>query len=251
MQATCQSANRPSVLPLKGMSDVKVAANLCVVEGPSQNVYIIGEDLPVCEASIQLLSPPNVRVHRFGSAGDYLKHGNEDEPGCVIIDLLSSVDSGVDLQQKLGRETCHPIIFISGGPDIEAAVRAMKAGAISILCEPIDSAELVEAVREALAQDRNRRVRKTELEKLARRFSLLTPRERDVLPLIIGGLLNKEAASILGISEVTLQIHRSHVMQKMEASSIAELVRMALRLRIPHWRADTRGSKLVVHSSGS
>jgi FixJ family two-component response regulator len=127
----------------------------------------------------------------------------------------------------------------------------MKAGAISILCEPIDSAELVVAVREALAQDRNRRVRKTELDKLARRFSLLTPRERDVLPLIIGGLLNKEAASILGISEVTLQIHRSHVMQKMEASSIAELVRMALRLRIPHWRADTRGPKLVVHSSGS
>jgi FixJ family two-component response regulator len=125
----------------------------------------------------------------------------------------------------------------------------MKAGAISILSKPVNSVALLGAVREALTQDRKRRFRKAELAKLRQRFSLLTPREREVVPLVIGGLLNKQAAFILGISEVTLQIHRSQIMRKMQADSLADLVRMALQLRIPHWRADSPIPELAMQTS--
>ncbi len=251
MQATYQTTDSTSHLHLNGMPKHQIPASVSGVEQTSQAIYLIGEDLPVSEATFGMLTALNVHFRRFRSAADYLKYGKDDEPACLIIDLVLSVDSGVDLQQRIGRETCPPIIFISNEPDIQAAVRAMKAGAISILCDPIDPAAFVAAVREALTHDRKRRLRKAEREKLTRRFSLLTPREREVLPLIIGGLLNKQAASVLGISEVTLQIHRSHVMRKMEASSIAELVRIAMHLRIPHWRADNYGSQFAMQSNCS
>ena len=153
-----------------------------------------------------------------------------------MVDIKLTGDKSGDLQEQMVRATSRPIIFVSVQPDVQSTVRAMKAGAFSILAKPIDPSALTEAVGEAFSQDQKQQSKQAEMTKLQGRFSLLTPREREVIPLIVGGLLNKQSAWILGISEVKLQIHRSQVMRKMEAQSLADLVRMALRLRIPYWR---------------
>jgi FixJ family two-component response regulator len=197
-------------------------------------VYLVDDDAQLRKEISEFLAALGLKVMCFSSAVEYLAFGGRDTAACVILDIHLPDISGLELQRRLGEKAA--VIFISDRCDIVSTVRAMKAGAIEFLIKPVDMAALTGAIKAALAQNRKLRQKKAELAKLQERFSLLTPREREVLPLIVGGLLNKQAASLLGISEVTLQIHRSQVMRKMQAESFAELVRMAVKLRIPYWR---------------
>ena len=199
-------------------------------------VYVIDEDLNVRQEICGCIAALGIMVIPFASATDYLRFAGRDTAACLILDTHPPDISGFELQRRLSEKGNPPVVFISSHSDRESIVRAMKAGAVEFLTKPIDLHALVAAVRSALVQDRRLRHRKAELAELKKRFSSLTPRERDVLPLVVGGLLNKQAASVLGISEVTLQIHRSQVMRKTKAESFADLVRMAMKLHIPYWR---------------
>jgi FixJ family two-component response regulator len=196
-------------------------------------VYLVDDDSRVCEGLKNLFDSLDMTMLTFGSAAEYLDHPRIDEAACLILDLQMPSIGGLELQSRLAAEGSPPIIFITGRGDIPSTVRAMKAGAIEFLTKPVDTETLLAAVSTALARDRLLREQRAVLSQLEQRLTLLSPREREVLPLVVKGLLNKQAAAILGIKEVTLQIHRSQIMQKMAAGSLAELVRMAGRLGIP------------------
>jgi FixJ family two-component response regulator len=198
-------------------------------------IYLIDEDAQDISACFSALG---VKVIAFASATHYLEFNCRDTAACLVLNTHLPDMSGFNLQLQLAAKGNPPVIFISDHCDIASTVQAMKAGAIEFLTKPVDLQALVTAVQKAFIQDRKLRRKKAELADLQERFSLLTPREREVLPLVVGGLLNKQAASVLGISEVTLQIHRSQVMRKTQAESLAELVRMAMKLRIPYWREN-------------
>jgi len=202
-------------------------------------VYLVDADSDVRDEISEFLAASEMKVVAFASAREYLECARRDSAACVILDVGLTGIGGLEFQRTVAERSNTPVIFIGDRFDVAAAVSAMKAGAIELLTKPLDLPALAAAVGAALAQDRKQRQRKTELAKLQARFSLLTPREREVLPLVVGGLLNKQAASVLGISEVTLQIHRSQVMRKMQAESLADLVRMAVKLRIPYWRGPS------------
>jgi len=172
-------------------------------------------------------------VIHFSSGQDYLQHPKTETSSCVILDLQLPDMCGLELQGRLREDSNPPVIFVSDTSDIRATVRAMKAGAIEFLTKPLDWKLLASAIVEAFARDRERRTKSAELALLEQSHRLLTPREREVLPLVVGGMLNKQAAAILGITEVTLQVHRGQVMRKMKANSFADLVRMAEKLGIP------------------
>jgi FixJ family two-component response regulator len=193
-------------------------------------VYVLDDDERVRKALFNLLSSAGFRVEAFGSAAEFLESERSESPACLILDLLLQDTSGLELQRKLAESHDLPIVFISGHGDIPTSVRAIKAGAIEFLPKPFNKDDLLQAVNAAIAQDELGRTKRAELTQLQKRYALLTPREREVLPLVVAGLLNKQAAAELGISETTLQIHRSHVMRKMAAGSLAELVRMADKL---------------------
>lgn len=193
--------------------------------------YLIDDDNGVREALSGFLWASGFEVVSFGSAADYLEYQKPDASACLILDLQLPDISGLELQQRLTDECGPPIIFISGRGDIRSTVQAMKAGAIEFLTKPVNPEALVETVTAAIERDRLNRAKRAALAALQRRFSLLSPREREVLPLVVKGLLNKQSAATLGITEVTLQIHRSRIMQKMLADSFADLVRMAEKLR--------------------
>jgi FixJ family two-component response regulator len=199
-------------------------------------VYFVDGEQKVREEISALLAELGMKVVTFASAAEYLSYKRRDTAACVILNIQLPDLSGLELQRQLGKKANPPVIFISDQCDIASTVCAMKAGAIEFLTKPFDSPALIAAIWTAFAQDRRLRQRRTELANLQERYSRLTPREREVLPLIVGGLLNKQAACMLGISEVTLQIHRSQVMRKMQADSFAELVRIAVKLRIQYWR---------------
>jgi FixJ family two-component response regulator len=199
-------------------------------------VYLIGVPRSLREDIVSFLAEIEIRAIAFASAAEYLDFKRRDTAASVILNISLPDLSGLELQRRLAEKANPPVIFISDGCDIASTVCAMKAGAIEFLTTPLDRRALVAAVKSAFAQDQRQRQLKAELAELQERFSLLTPRECDVLPLIVGGLLNKQAASLLGISEVTLQIHRSQIMRKMRAGSFADLVRMAVKLRIRYWR---------------
>jgi len=201
-------------------------------------VYLVDDERCVREALTEMLEAFGMRVISFASATEYLAFIREDEPWCVVLDMRLPDMSGLELQCQSKDFRMPPIIFISGLADIRSAVRAMRAGAIEFLMKPVDPDTLRRAIETAIARDRVIKRRQAELDELQRRYTRLTPREREVLSLVVGGLLNKQSASVLGISEITLQIHRSQVMRKMEAASLAELVRMALKLRIQDWRNE-------------
>lgn len=201
-------------------------------------VYVVGNDPRVHERVSACFETSTTRIFRFRSGQEYLAFSYEDGSACVMIDSYLPDMSGLELQSKASSRAARPVIFISDQCDVPLAVCAMKAGAIDFLSKPLDRSALVAAIQAGLAMDRKARQRKAELALLERRLNELTPREREVLPLVIGGLLNKQAAAILGISEVTLQIHRSQVMRKMQAGSLAELVRISSKLRIQHWREN-------------
>jgi FixJ family two-component response regulator len=196
-------------------------------------VYLVEDDASVREALTDLLAAAEMKVIAFESAADFLNHQRTDIAGCLVLDLQLPEMSGLELQERLGPEAALPIVFVTGRADIPSTVRAMKAGAIEFLTKPVDRNALLTAVRLALARDRESRERRAEISELKRRVSSLSPREREVLPLIVAGLLNKQSAAKLGVTEITVQVHRGHIMRKMEASTFADLVRMCSALGIP------------------
>ena len=201
---------------------------------PAQDhtVFVVDDDQGIREALTDLLSTFDLNVVAFGSAAEYIAYPKPDLPACLVLDVELPDANGLDLQRQTGQPQPH-IVFITGRGDIPTSVRAMKAGAVDFLTKPLKESDLVRAIHAALTQDRIARRDRAELAELHRRLSCLTPREREVLPLVVSGLLNKQSAAELGISEVTLQIHRGKIMKKLEADSLAELVRMAVRLEIP------------------
>lgn len=196
-------------------------------------IFIVDDDSRVRESLLELLASAGLNAVAFGSAAAYLDCARPDLPACVLLDIELPDINGLDLQQQLARGEHPPIIFLTGHGDIPSSVRAMKGGAVDFLTKPFSGEQLLQSVQIAIDQHRRNRVEQLELNLLEQRLASLTPREREVLPLVASGLLNKQAAAYLGISEVTLQIHRSKIMQKMAADSLADLVRMAGRLNIP------------------
>jgi FixJ family two-component response regulator len=199
----------------------------------------------MCEALCEFLTPLGLRALAFGSAAEYGDFPRPDLPACLILDVELPDINGLEFQEQIADGDHPPIIFITGHGDISSSVRAMKGGAIDFLTKPFCPLQLIEAIHTAIDRDRISRSERAELARLQQRFSSLTPREREVLPLVASGLLNKQAAAELGISEITLQIHRGKIMQKMEAASLADLVRIAEKLEIPitHSRHARVGSR--------
>jgi FixJ family two-component response regulator len=204
-------------------------------------VFVVDDDGRVREALSELFSSFDMHAVTFGSAAEYLAHPKPDLPSCLVLDVELPDINGLDLQRQLGKGRYPPIVFITGHGDIPTSVRAIKAGAVDFLAKPFSEADLMRSIHAALAQSREDRLKGSELDELRRRLSTLTPREREVLPLVVSGFLNKQAAAELGISEVTFQIHRGKVMKKMSAESLAELVRMAAALEIPLTRSRHSG----------
>jgi FixJ family two-component response regulator len=196
-------------------------------------IFVVDDDPRICEALSELLSSMDHHVVVFRTASEYLRFPKPDVPTCLILDVQLPDTSGLDLQRQLSGEDHPPIVFITGYGDIPSSVRAMKAGAIDFLPKPFAREHLLRAVTEALDRDANTRLQRAEFAQLKQRFALLTRRESEVLPWLVAGFLNKQAAAELGISEITFQIHRGQVMRKMAAGSFAELVRMAGKLEIP------------------
>jgi FixJ family two-component response regulator len=186
----------------------------------------------MCEALRELFTSLGVASVTFGSVAEYVAYQKPDLPACLVLDVELPDINGLDFQRQLGDAYHPPIVFITGHGDIPSSVRAIKAGAVDFLAKPFSQPDLMAAVDAAITRDRHARQERAERARLQQRYSSLTPRESQVLPLIVSGLLNKQAAAELGISEVTLQIHRSRIMQKMAADSFADLVRMAGQLNI-------------------
>lgn len=193
-------------------------------------VFVVDDDLRIRESLCSLISSMELEVAVFGSAAEFLEYEKPDAPACLILDLQLPGKSGLELQQQLANGDAPPIVFISGHGDIPSSVRAMKAGAIEFLSKPFSEQELMRAIDKAVAIDRIARQKRTELAELQRHYRLLTPREREVLPFVVAGYANKVTASELGTSEITIGVHRGQIMRKMEAKSLAELVRMADKL---------------------
>ena len=196
-------------------------------------VLIVDDDRRIRESLCELLSSLDLRAVAFGTAAEYIAHAKPDVPACLILDVELPDINGLDLQSQIAQGNHPPIVFITGHGDIPASVRAIKAGAIDFLTKPFREEDLLRAIHAAIAQDREARRKRSDLAELNQRLGSLTPREREVLPLVVSGLLNKQAAAKLGISEITLQIHRSNIMKKMGAASLADLVRIAGTLEIP------------------
>jgi FixJ family two-component response regulator len=203
------------------------------VTGEAPIVFVVDDDQNVRDSLGRLLTSVGLAVEVFSSAQGFLTARRPDAPGCLVLDVRLPGLSGLDLQRELAAANASlPIIFLTGHGDIPMSVRAMKAGAVEFLTKPFREQDLLDAIRHAIDRDRNVRAEQRELAEFRRRYSALTPRERDVMAGVIAGLLNKQIAAELGTSEVTVKEQRGHVMQKMQAASVAELVRIAARLGI-------------------
>lgn len=197
-------------------------------------VYLVDDDSHVRIALSELIRSYGFTVVSFGTAGEFLQHQRSGGPACIVLDLRLPDMGGLELQRQLAL-TSPPIIFISGYADIPDSVRAIKAGAIEFLKKPVDINALIEAIDAAMSRDCLLCAEHAELAELQHRFARLTPREREVLHLVIAGMRNKQAAWELGIAQVTLQVHRSQIMRKMAVRSLPELVRIGQKLGVaPH-----------------
>ena len=195
-------------------------------------VYIVDDDGSVREALSSLLRANGKLVQMFTSGQEFLNFQRHDSSACLILDLRMPGLIGLQVQELIAARTTIPVIFITGRGDIPSTVMAMKCGAVDFLTKPIDESALLISIEKALKQDRELRLAALERENLLLRYRSLTPREQQVLPLLVRGLLNKQAAGKLGITEYTVQIHRGHIMRKMEADSFATLVKLAGKLNL-------------------
>ena len=202
------------------------------MEATNELVYIVDDEAHVGEALSALMRSNGKRAQLFTSGQAFLDFARRDSCACLILDLKMPGLSGLEVQRLISAKTSIPVIFLTGRGDIPSTVRAMKGGAVDFLTKPVDEEALLGSVERALRQDRASRREAGEHAMLVARYESLTPREREVLPLLVQGLLNKQAAFELGITEYTVQIHRGHIMRKMEADSFATLVKLAGKLKI-------------------
>jgi FixJ family two-component response regulator len=201
---------------------------------PVSIVFVVDDDPSVCRAIKRLVESVGLHVEMFGSASEFMSSSRPEMASCLVLDIRLPGIGGLDFQRELAEANVHiPIIFITGHGDIPMSVRAMKAGAVEFLTKPFRDQDLLDAIQVGLERDRARRQRQAEAAVLRERFELLTPREREVLPLVVSGLLNKQVAAEIGTTEATVKVHRSQLMKKMGADSLPELVRMAEKLGIP------------------
>jgi FixJ family two-component response regulator len=196
-------------------------------------VFIVDDDLSVRESLSNLFRSVGLRTAAFGSAHEFLQHTLPDVPSCLILDIRLPRLSGLDFQAELAKADIHiPIIFMTGHGDIPMTVRAMKAGAVDFLTKPFRDQDMLDAVATAIERDRTRRNEARALANLRAAFATLTPRERQIMSLVTAGLMNKQVAAEIGVAEITVKIHRGHIMRKMAAKSLPDLVRMAQILGI-------------------
>jgi FixJ family two-component response regulator len=197
-------------------------------------VFVIDDDKAVRTAIRNLLESVGIRVETFNSPQDFLKADRKNVPGCLVLDVRLQGISGLDFQKQLAAANIEiPIIFITGHGDIPMTVQAMKAGAVDFLTKPFRDQDFLDAIQKAVERDRDGRAQEAEVTESRRRFNSLTPREREVMALVVAGKLNKQIAAELGTSETTAKVHRGQVMKKMQVQSLPDLVRIAERLGLP------------------
>ncbi len=196
-------------------------------------VFVVDDDRSVREGLVDMIESLGMQAKAFTSAQQFLQHKRPDTPACLVLDVRLPGLSGLDLQRQLGQSD-HPIpiVFITGHGDIPMSVRAMKEGAVEFLTKPFRDQDLLDAIHQALKKDRAAREQRAKAADLRRRYDSLTPREREVMQLVIAGRLNKQIAGELGTSEVTVKMHRGQVMHKMRAESVVDLLRMAETMAI-------------------
>jgi FixJ family two-component response regulator len=212
------------------------------VELDSEIVYLVDDDPIVRDALSSLLRANGKNVRSFTSGAEFLSVKRNDTAACLVLDLKMPGMSGLEVQRAVSAQTSIPIVFITGRGDVPSTVKAMKGGAVDFLTKPVDENVLLEAVERALQKDRAARCEALEQAELLAHYRSLTPREQELLPLLVRGLLNKQAAAELGITEYTVQIHRGNIMRKMKADSFASLVRLATKLRLEQFLSEGRNN---------